>query len=118
MNEGQLSTGLHVSQTTVLYAPGTVVRVTQQIPQRDDVYSIVVSGTVVRQERQESGSWFARNQDGRLWLDRLIIEKADGEKSVLNLDEFTSVEVVSGPRPGAGDAPLVRPNADRDSSLT
>lgn len=118
MNEGNLSVGLHASQTTVQYAPGTVVRVTQQIPQRDDVYSIVVSGTVVRQERQESGSWFARNKAGRLWLDRLIIQKADGEKSVLNLDEFTSVEVISGPTPAMGDSPLVLPNADRDSSLT
>lgn len=118
MNESQISTSLRVGQDTVHYAPGTKVRVTQQIPQRDDVYAIAITGVVVRQERQESGSWFARNKDQRLWLDRLIVEKEDGEKTVLNLDEYTSVEVLGGEKAIAGAAPLVTPSEDPAAALT
>lgn len=118
MNESQASAALNGSQKTLLYAPGTRVEVTQQIAQRSHVYPISVTGTVLRQERQETGSWFARNKLERFWLDRLIIQKDDGEKVVLNLDEFSSVKVLQGPQPTAGAAPLVLPNTDRSSSLT
>ncbi len=118
MNESQTSAALNESQKTLLYSAGTRVQVTQQIAHRSHVYPISVTGTVLRQERQESGSWFARNKGDRLWLDRLIIQKDDGEKVVLNLDEFSSVKVLSGSEPTAGAAPLVTPNGDRSSSLT
>lgn len=118
MNESQISAALNGSQKTLLYAPGTRVEVTQQIAQRSHVYPISVTGTVLRQERQETGSWFARNKAERFWLDRLIIQKDDGEKVVLNLDEFSSVKVLQGPPPAAGAAPLISPNTDRSSSLT
>ena len=118
LNESQTSAALNDSQKTLLYSPGTRVEVTQQIAQRSHVYPISVIGTVLRQERQESGSWFARNKENRLWLDRLIIQKDDGEKVVLNLDEFSSVKVLAGSQPTAGAAPMVLPNMDRSSSLT
>ena len=118
MNESQTSAGLNDSQKTLLYTPGTRVEVTQQIAQRSHVYPISVTGTVLRQERQESGSWFARNKGDRLWLDRLIIQKDDGEKVVLNLDEYSAVKVLHGSHPASGSAPLVTPNTDRSSSLT
>ena len=85
MFESQQSAGLREGQKTCVYAPGTLVRVTQQIPQREDSYVVRIEGKVVRQERQGSGSWFARNKRGKVWQDRLIIEKADGEMSILNL---------------------------------
>ncbi len=118
LNESQTSPALNDSQKTLLYQPGVRVEVTQQIAQRSHVYPICVIGTVLRQERQESGSWFARNKGDRFWLDRLIIQKDDGEKVVLNLDEFSSVKVLQGLEPTAGTAPLVLPNCDRASSLT
>ena len=118
MNESQTSAALNDSQKTLLYLPGTRVEVTQQIAQRSHVYPISVTGTVLRQERQESGSWFARNKGDRLWLDRLIIQKDDGEKVVLNLDEFSSVKVLQGSQPTSGSAPPVTPNNARSSSLT
>ncbi|MGC8624307.1 MAG: hypothetical protein ACP5I8_01080 [Phycisphaerae bacterium] len=118
MNESQTSAALNELQKTMLYAPGVRVEVTQQIAQRSHVYPISIIGTVLRQERQESGSWFARNQCHHLWLDRLIIQKDDGEKVVLNLDEFSAIKVLQGPPPDVGSAPLVLPNKDRSSSLT
>ncbi len=118
MHETETSSALSPDQKTLLFAPGSKVRVTQQIPQRDDVYTTVVEGIVVRQERQGSGSWYTGNPRGKVWLDRLMIQKADGEISVLNLDEYSRVEVLEGDAAVAGKAPLVTPNQDPAASIT
>ena len=73
--------------------PGAKVRVTQQIVARDYSWSTPVSGTVVGFEQKPTGSWFAHSKNDRLWLDRLVIRKDDGEISTLNLDEFSHIEV-------------------------
>ena len=118
MFESETSAGLHPEQKTSLYQPGTVVRITQQIPRRLDTYTTTITGKVIRQERQNSGSWFARNKSDRVWLDRLILQKDDGEISILNLDEYTVVEVLSGPAATSGESPLVSPNQDPTANLT
>ena len=118
MHESETSAGLAPDQQTTVYQPGTLVRVTQQIPRRTDTYSTAVTGKVVLQERQSSGSWFARNKCGRVWLDRLILEKPDGEVTILNLDEYTAVEVLQGPPGSPGEAPLVQPAQDATANLT
>ena len=118
MNESELSTSLSDNQQTLLYQPGTLVRVTQQIPRRTDTVTISATGTVVRQERQKSGSWFARNVRGKVWLDRLIIQKADGELTILNLDEYSVVEVLQGPEALLAKAPLMSPADDPAAALT
>ena len=118
MNESEKSAGLAPEQKTSVYQPGTRVRVTQQIPRRLDTYTTVVTGKVVRQERQNSGSWFARNKRNKVWLDRLIIAKDDGEISILNLDEYTVVEVVAGEQGKEGESPLVSPAQDASASVT
>jgi hypothetical protein len=116
--EDQKSAGLSPDQKTLVYAAGTKVRITQQIPRRTDTYSTTVEGTVVRQERQGSGSWFARNKANKVWLDRLVIQKADGEVSILNLDEYSKVEVLSGAEPTVAETPLVLPTQDASASIT
>lgn len=73
------------------YAPGTKVRVTQQVPRLTGVMTTTVEGTVVRYGQQKTGSWFAHAQDDKLWLDRLELRKADGELVVLNLDQYSRV---------------------------
>ena len=118
MHETETSAALSPHQKTCVYQPGALLRVTQQIPRRTDACTTCVTGTVVRQERQNSGSWFAGNKGGKIWLDRLILEKSDGEITVLNLDEYTAVEVLQGPPGAPGEAPLVQPAQDRASSLT
>ena len=84
--------------------PGTVVRVTQQIAARHYSLPTVVQGTVVRCEQRPTGSWYAHSKNDKLWLDRLVIRKADGELTTLNLDDFTRIELV----PGDGSAPRDR----------
>jgi hypothetical protein len=118
MNESETSHALSPEQRTTAYHPGSVVRVTQQIPRRLDTVTATVTGTVVRQERQPTGSWFARNKDNKVWLDRLVIRKDDGEISILNLDEYTYIEVLSGPAGLSQDSPLVEPSQDASAGLT
>jgi hypothetical protein len=73
--------------------PGTRVKVTQQIAARDYAWAADVRGTVVQFEQKPTGSWFAHSKDDRLWLDRLVIRKDDGEISTLNLDKFSHIEI-------------------------
>ncbi|MFT3785876.1 MAG: hypothetical protein QM770_06900 [Tepidisphaeraceae bacterium] len=74
--------------------PGQRVRITQQIAARDYALATPVEGTVMRVEQKPTGSWYAHAAKNKLWLDRVVIRKADGEISTLNLDEFSSIEVV------------------------
>src|SRR5262245_39555126 len=73
--------------------PGAKVKVTQQIAARHYALPAVVRGTVVRYGQKETGSWFAHSRDDRLWLDRLVLRKDDGEITTLNLDEYSHVEI-------------------------
>jgi len=118
MHESETSAGLNAGQNTAFYEPGTLVRVTQQIPRRLDTYTTIITGKVIRQERQNSGSWFARNKRNKVWLDRLLIRKADDEISILNLDEYTVVEVMEGAPGTKCEAPLVEPAQDATASIT
>lgn len=77
------------------FAPGQVVAVTQQIPQRHQVWTSRVQGEVIRYEQSTTGAWFAHAKDDKLWLDRLVLKKADGEIVVCILDRYTRVELVS-----------------------
>lgn len=76
------------------YRVGQRVRVTQQIPRIKDVLSTTVEGRVVKFGQQKTGSWYAHGKDGRLWLDRLLLEKDDGEKVTCNLDQYSRVELI------------------------
>ena len=124
MHESETSASLSPDQQTTLYPPGTLVRVTQQIPRRIDTYTTTIIGAVLQQERQISGSWFAHNKRNRLWLDRLILKKSDGEITILNLDAYSAVEVLAPGSAGGsvgvkpGEAPLIEPAQDVTANLT
>lgn len=83
-----------------VHKPGQRVRVTQQTPRLSGSQSISVEGVVVQAGQQKTGSWFAHSKDNKLWLDRLEIRKDDGELVVVNLDQYSRVEVIS-PEPRA-----------------
>lgn len=73
---------------------GSRVKVQQQIAARDRTLTAVVTGTVIGLEQRKTGSWYAHSKDDRLWLDRLTLKKDDGEISVLNLDQYSRIEVL------------------------
>ena len=73
---------------------GMRVRVTQQIPQRDEVRTTTATGTVVQLEQCPTGSWYAHSKGDKLWLDRLTLRTDDGEIVELVLDPYSKIEVV------------------------
>ena len=77
--------------------PGAQVKITQQIPARNYAWSSDIAGTIVDYQQKPTGSWFAHSKGDKLWLDRLVIRKPDGELTTLNLDEYTRVEVTAAP---------------------
>ena len=75
--------------------PGTRVRITQQIAARHYAFLAPVEGVVIDARARPTGSWFAHGVADKLWLDRIVLRKADGEISTLNLDEHSKVEILN-----------------------
>lgn len=74
--------------------PGRKVRITQEITARHYSFAAPVEGTIVRIERRPTGSWFAHGEADKLWLDRVVLQKSDGEISTFSLDEHTSITLL------------------------
>jgi len=74
---------------------GTRVRVTQQIPSGSGTWTQATEGVLTRFRQAKTGSWFAHSHNDRLWLDRLELLLDDGEITILNLDQFSMIEVLS-----------------------
>src|SRR4051794_13327155 len=85
------------SQIRSQLVPGARVKVTQQIAARDHTWTTEVRGTIVDYAQRETGSWFAHSRDDKLWPDRLVIKKLDGEITTLILDDYSHVEVEAPP---------------------
>lgn len=77
------------------YEIGSRVRVTKQLSHGTDLSAFTVVGEIVRMGQQKTGSWFAHSRDKKLWLDRLELRKDDGEIVIVNLDDRSSVDVIS-----------------------
>lgn len=75
-----------------LLQTGRRVRITQQIPRQSGSQQTVVEGVILRAEQQKSGSWFAHSKDHKVWIDRVQLEKADGELAYVNLDNYSVIE--------------------------
>ena len=93
--------------------PGARVKITQQIPARHYAWSSDVRGTVVGFEQKQTGSWFAHSKNDKLWLDRLVLRKDDGEMTTLILDDYSRIEV----EPPANDAPPAGDGKKNESDL-
>ena len=85
-------------------APGKRVRVRQQIAARDYSWTAEVRGTIVSFDQRATGSWFAHSKNDKLWLDRLLLQKEDGELTTLNLDDYSHVELLTPAPAGAAAA--------------
>ena len=57
---------LPMSLESTVFAPGTRVKVTQQLPAVRRVETTTVEGTVVRYRQSQTGSWFAHALHDRL----------------------------------------------------
>tara|TARA_R110000737_G_scaffold120671_4_gene153080 strand:- start:103725 stop:103982 length:258 start_codon:yes stop_codon:yes gene_type:complete len=83
-----------MSDTATDYEISSRVRVTQQVIMSNEGKLTSVEGVVLRVGQQKTGSWFAHGRDKKLWLDRIELRKDDGELVVVNLDQYSRVEVI------------------------
>ena len=84
----------HLAHDAALLKPAARVRVTQQLPQNNTVWTTTIEGTVLRYRQAKTGSWFAHAKEDKLWLDRLELRKDDGELVTLNLDCYSVIEAL------------------------
>ena len=84
-----------MDRTLDQFTAGQTVRITQQIPRQRGAWTSTTVGIVVGYERRETGSWFAHARHDRLWLDRLVLKKDDGEIVFCNLDAYSRVELLA-----------------------
>lgn len=85
------------SAAPLTLTPGQRVRVTQRVPRQKfggGPMSTTIEGTVVRLAEEKTGSWFAHGKDDKLWLSRLELRGDDGEEIVLNIDQYSEIEVL------------------------
>jgi hypothetical protein len=75
-------------------SPGQRIRLVQTLHRRDDAWTTQIEGEVVSVRREPTGSWHAHGRRDKLWLDRLVLRKDDGELSDFVIDERTRIEVV------------------------
>jgi hypothetical protein len=94
--------------------PGVRVRVVQQIAGRNYTWTAEVTGTIVQYEQKQTGSWYAHSKNDKLWLDRLLLRKTDGELTTLNLDDYSHVELLA---PAPAGAPAAGELAKNESDL-
>ncbi len=92
--------------------PGARARVTQQVPRTDGVWTETTEGVITRFQQSKTGSWFAHAKDDKLWLDRLELRLDDGELTILNLDQYTVIEMVEQAEAADGDAADVEEAAE------
>ena len=73
------------------FPAGTPVCVTLRTQRRGRPYPAEVIGVVEAWEESPTGSWFAHGKDDKLWLKRLRLRKADGEITLLVIDDSTAI---------------------------
>lgn len=66
------------------------------MPQATQVWTEATEGVITRYRQAMTGSWYAHSKDDRLWLDRLELRLDDGEFTVLNLDQYSVIDLVEG----------------------
>lgn len=103
-----------MNQSQDQFKPGQRVVVTQQIAQRDEVWTTHVTGEVLRYEQRKTGSWYAGAKDDKLWLDRLTLRKDDGEIVMCHLDPYTHVQWLADAAPA--DADSSTPSDDHEAA--
>lgn len=81
--------------TTQQLKPGQRIRVTQEIDRREGNWVHEVAGTVLAAQPEKTGSWHARGKDAKLWLQRIRLQKEDGEITTIVVDQHTRVEVLA-----------------------
>jgi len=74
-----------------LFPAGTPVCVHQRVDRRGGPLEVETVGVVDGWEERPTGSWFAHGRDDKLWLTRVTLRKADGERVELVIDDLSTI---------------------------
>lgn len=74
--------------------PGRRVRITQTIAWGRHKDQTAIDGTIRRLGQQKTGSWFAHARDDKLWIDRIELQRPDGEIVVCNIDQNSVIDLL------------------------
>lgn len=80
------------------FPPGTPVCVRQIIERQGRSYETEVVGVVESWATESTGSWYAHGKDDKLWLHRLKLRKADGELTLVVIDDDTEIAKIEAAR--------------------
>ena len=73
---------------------GTKVRVTQFMELAPAALKLTVKGKLYARDRVPTSSAFAGQEGGHYWVERIYIEKEDGERSSILIDQNTTVKAI------------------------
>lgn len=92
---------MDIERISTEFPPGTPVCVRQVVSRRGQDMDTEVVGVVASWEDRPTGSWHAHGKNDKLWLTRLKLRKADGEVTLLVVDDRTTIARLVGSS-GAG----------------
>lgn len=72
--------------------PGDRVEVLHEVTVGFHSWTTSVTGRLVRTLRQRHGLHFQRNPDDRAFRDTLVLQRDDGERFTVTLDEFSQLK--------------------------
>ena len=75
--------------------PGQRIRVFQEIDRREGNWTHETVGTVLSVKAEPTGSWHAHGKDTKLWLNRIRLQKEDGEITTIVVDQYTRWELLT-----------------------
>ncbi|MBU0638385.1 MAG: hypothetical protein KKB50_05925 [Planctomycetes bacterium] len=71
---------------------GQRVRICRPIERRAGAWHNAVTGVIRSIHTEKTGSWYAHGKHGKLWLRRVLVEKPDGESTLITIDPLTTIE--------------------------
>ena len=69
--------------------PGDRVELTHEVKVGFRKWETVTRGTVLKTERRRHGLHRRRNGDDKVFSDLMVLEREDGERTTVTLDEFS-----------------------------
>lgn len=74
--------------------PGDHIEVEHRVKVGLREWSTTTRGTVIRTERRRHGLHHRRNPDDRVWSDVIVLDRPDGERTTVTVDEYTRIRPV------------------------
>lgn len=92
------------------FSPGQRIRVIKRVRFQDNVHAVVVEGRFMEQRHVRTESSFTHGRQGRYWVDEIMLQKDDGEQSIMLIDQWTRIEPLNdgGPAPTSSLPPSTK----------